>query len=255
MIVLIALALVGCKPRDAHDTGPVLDTGWFSDTDAPLTCIDRVIATVPAAGVTDWYHRDAPSVRTGTTVADAYTAAIVDQDGVPVASHVEWITNQAEFQVIPDVPLAPASSYSLAITDCEGLHFVPFGTSELGLPLIDGPEGLIDAAFAIQLRDATFVTPPGLGSLIALYLDWPVLLGVQFANGDIIDLIGAQGYIAGSGTPRQLLNEPTWDYPLASFADAPYVEAEAPSVQIAASNAITLTIYSFHLQGTFAADG
>lgn len=254
MIGLIAMALVGCKHPDAQDTGPVLDTGWFIDTGGPVACADRVMSTVPVAGVTDWYRRDAPSVRTGTRATEAYAAEIVDQDGVPVASHVQWVAELPQFDVIPDVPLAPSSSYALAVTDCEGLHFVPFGTSDLGMPLTDGPSALIDAAYAIQLRDATFVTPPGLGTLIALYLDWPVLLGVQFANDDIIDLIGAQGYIAPSGTPRQLLNEPTWDYPLASFADAPYVEAEAPSVQIAASSAVTLTIDNFHLQGTFAAD-
>ncbi len=251
---MITLWLFGCHPTNTPDTAPTIDTGWFAET-GDWRCADRVMSTRPDAGTADWYWRDALVVRTGTREHALYDAWIVDPDGVPVASDVSWSPDQPEMVVTPGVPLRPSSTYSLVVRDCEGLQFVPFGTSVLGEPLTGGPESLIDATFAVRLQDAVWDEPAGLGGLIALYLDWPVLLGVQFANDDIVDLIGAQGYLDGNGHARQIGNSPTWDYPLSSFAQAPYIDTTAPQIFIAASSAVVLPVYNFRLRATFAADG
>lgn len=253
MSPLLAL-LVACHRDPAPDTGPVIDTGWFADT-GDWRCADRLMSTRPDAGTSDWYGRDPLVVRTGTREPALYDAWIVDHDGVPVGSTFEWTPDQPEGIVSPTEPLAPSSTYSLVVQDCEGLQFVPFGTSALGEPLVGGPESLIDATFAVRLQDAVWDQPAGLGGLIALYLDWPVLLGVQFANDDIVDLIGAQGYLDSNGKARQIPSSPTWDYPLASFAEAPYVDTTAPEIHIAASSSVVLPVYNFRLRTTFAADG
>jgi hypothetical protein len=253
--VITALVwLVACDRDTGPDTGPTLETGWFTDTD-DWRCADRVMSTTPSAGTSDWYWRDALVAHTGTRDATAYDAWIVDADGVPVEATAEWVADRPDLVVTPAAPLRPSSTYSLVVEDCEGQQFVPFGTSALGEPLVGGPGSLIDATFAIRLQDAAWDEPAGLGGLIALYLDWPVLLGVQFANAQIVDLIGAQAYLDPTGKPRQMASTPTWDYPLANFEQSPYLDTTAPEIRIAASSSVVLPVYDFRLRTTFAADG
>ena len=248
---MILAWLLACHPHETD--APLLDTGWFQDT-GDWRCADRMMSSRPDAGTANWYWRDPLVVRTGTRDAALYDAWIVDVDGVPVASSTAWTADQPELVVTPDAPLRAASTYSLVVSDCEGLQFVPFATSTLGEPLTGGPESLIDATFAVRLQDAAWDEPAGLGGLIALYLDWPVLLGVQFANHDLVDLIGAQGYLNGDGEARQITTSPTWDYPLSDFDQAPYIDTTAPEIHIAASTSVVLPIYDFRLRATFAAD-
>ncbi len=144
-----------------------------------------------------------------------------------------------------------------SVLDAHGLHAIKsyaFATSALGEPLTGGPESLIDATFAVRLQDAAWDEPAGLGGLISLYLDWPILLGVQFANADLVDLIGAQGQLDSTGRARQLSGAPTWDYPLSDFDQSPYIDTTAPVIHIAASSSVVLPVYDFHLRATFAAD-
>ncbi len=253
-MILWMLALA-CTRTDPNDTGPLLDTGWFEDTSGdtdPGVCPD-VAVSVDADGSFDWYWRDAPVVSTTSDLSAAYDGRLIDAIGIEMPSTLAW--EGLSFAVVPDEALEPLTDYTVEVTDCTGTRSFGFSTSSLGLPLEDEALALVGRTFAIDLRDADWVEPPGFGALLSLYFDQPVLLGVQWADERTVDLLGAQGQYDGStGIAEQSTSEPTWDYPLADFEDQPYFEAEADEVVVALSGA-EATLYGFTLSATWAPDG
>jgi hypothetical protein len=251
--VILLLLAMGCTRSSSPETGPLLDTGWFEDsagdTDDTGACADLVTA-VDAEGAADWYWRAGPRVTTSSERHEAYDARLIDPIGVEAGSTLAW--DGLGFSVVPEEPLAPLTAYTLEVTDCLGAHTYGFSTSDLGLPLQEGPSALVNRTFAVDLRDATWVEPAGFGALLSLYFDTPILLGVEWADSRTLDLLGAQGFYSGSDIYQS--SDPTWDYPLASFEGQPYFEAASDQVDIDISGAAT-SIYGFELEGTFAADG
>jgi hypothetical protein len=255
---VIALALAACHgPDEPADSGPLLDTGWFTDTSPPdtdvTTCADQVTGTDPADGSADFYWRDPLHVKTTSTESTAYTAVLNDGSARPVAAHVVWDDVPPGFDLVPEVPLTPSTAYTLTVSDCRTSTTVAFTTSAYGLPLSAGPTSLIRGTWRFDLTEATWEQPSGFGALLALYFDTPILLGVQWADERTLDLIGAQGYEGGTGLVQDT-SQPTWDFPLASFEQSPYFAGQSSVVAIEAAG-VQIDIHDFTLDGTFAADG
>ncbi|MBN2800957.1 MAG: hypothetical protein JXX28_17600 [Deltaproteobacteria bacterium] len=247
------LALAACNGR-GEDTGPTLDTGWFADTGAfnPSTCPHRVLDTWPVSGEAGWYYRDAPLLWTATASTEFYRATLLDAADREVPVHMEW--DALRGAVRPDAPLNPSSDYLLLLDDCTGTTALPFRTSALGLPLEGGPSSLVGRSWLILLDEAEWVEPAGFGALMSLYFTVPVLLGADWADASVVDLIGAQGYADDLGVIHQFPGKPTWDYPMASFTDAPWFFAEA-EVATLSFDAVEVPVYAFSLEATFSADG
>ena len=254
MIWLVLLACTGAQ--DTDDTGPSLPTGWFDENDIDTeveTCEGRVLTSTPDEDVDDWYWRDAATVYVDEP-GDDY-AVTVAAAGVDVPVDTTWDETGLALSVLPSAGHWEADTqYTVDFTDCSGAVSWSFATSELGLPLEADATDMTGRTFVIDLTEATWVEPGGFGSILALFFDTSILLGVQYADPNFVDLLGAQGYEDDFGEYHQYTSEPTWDFPIADFTDQPYFLAEADEVNISFSG-VAVPVTGFSLSGTFSADG
>ncbi|MCB9668818.1 MAG: hypothetical protein H6736_06155 [Alphaproteobacteria bacterium] len=232
---------------------PLLATGWFDDTGSDAGCAHLVQSTEPGPGATGWYHRDPLRVRTSTSARGRYEARLLGPDGLPVPTTTAW-TDGLAFHVVPDAPLAPDAPHVLEVTDCEERREVPFTTSGLGLPLTDGPAGLVDGTWDLDMRNATWREPNGVGPLLSLYFDAPVLLGVRAADASSLQVALTIGLTTTDGASVQDPLEPVIPFPPTPFTGAPYFEASVGRVSLNIGGA-PVPVNAFAFSGTFSADG
>ncbi len=247
--MLAAVALAGCKKGD-RDTGPTLDTGWFSTHDSG-GCVDRTLEMDPTPGIQDWYYRKAPNAVVHTELQEAYAARIIDSAAVEHPTTLDWNGTQLSLQL--DQPLQPDTDYTFELTDCNGKQRSPFRTSSYGQSLTASPSTLQNRTYVYNMAEADWIEPANFGAVIALYFTTPVLVGVQWSNDQNLDLIGTMGFQGPSGDFRQSMGVETWDLPASDFGDKPYFEASGDKVTVAAGG-IALDIYDFEISGTFAPD-
>lgn len=252
-LVLGLLALSACKDKDEPGDSPptVADTGWF-DTDEVDACEGVIAQTEPADGESDWYWRDDPSILVTVDDPTAYTARLVGPDGQDVATTPVW--TGLELVLDPGEPLLPDADYTLEISDCDGTRSIAFHTDIYGTPLESDPSMLDGLTWELDLVKATWLEPAGLGALLTLYFTTPVLLGVNFADGSDIDLVGAPGMIDNDGILVQDLAQPTWAFPVVPFDQAPYVSATSANVVFSFSG-VDVPVEDFFFEATFAPDG
>jgi hypothetical protein len=249
------LSAIACGPTTAPPPA-LTETGWFTSTfdGDPDTCVDRLVSTVPGDGALDWYWRDRPQGYTATANAQAYDAWIETDAGARLPTTLVWDDSGLSFTVEWDGWLEASATYTLAAQDCTGVTLTTFTTSELGLPLAMRPESLIGRTYLLDLVGATWVEPSSLGALLALFFNAPILLGVVHADDVLIDVLAAQGEVATDGTVSQDIDQPSWDFPLADFSGAPFLDASAPAVSFEYSG-VVVPVSDLELQGTFSADG
>jgi len=247
------MCVVGCTGSDTTDTGPSLDTGWFSDTASPENCPGQVAQVSPFSGDADWYWQDAPTVWTQTDRQEVYQAQLWRGYSV-VSTSMVWHESGVKFSLVPDAPLEPETDYELEVTDCKGVQRIPFRTSVFGTPLDGVPQDLAGTTYLIDLAGATWLEPGGFGAILSLYFTTPILLMVSYADETHVDFMGAQGYRDDLGTYHQLVTEPTFDFPLAEWPLLPFFSVVAPSVDIS-FNDVSVPITEFALTGTFSPDG
>jgi hypothetical protein len=249
---MIWLLMLGCH-KDPVVPDPLMDTGWFSETDLDTDpgCADFVIETTPKDGETGWYWRDAMTVAVSTPTESAYSLVLRDEQGRDVRGSVAMENQVLSFT--PSPPLQPSTAYDLVVSDCLGVRVIPFQTSALGTPLSGGPASVVHRTYEIQLSKARWVQPKGFGTILALYFTTPILIGVDWADERIVDLIGAPGGVTTSGAIVQDTSQPTWDFPVADFTDAPWFHASADKMTIVLNGA-PLDIYDFSIEATFAED-
>jgi len=164
-----------------------------------------------------------------------------------------WSEDGLNFELAVEGGLASNTDYVLHVNDCGAHHEIPFSTSKFGQPLDAGPEALNGNTYHLNLVDAEWVEPGGIGGLLALYFTTPILVGVKFANDTNIDFIGAPGELDPFGGLQQDLSETTWDFPLTDFGDAPFFEAYSDGV-VFQFQGLEVEITDFRLTGTFSAD-
>jgi len=260
---LLPLVLVlGCSGNSEPEPEKLLDTGWFTDTAAlatnPETCPHRYVTTQPAGGETKWYYRDRPYAFVATSNTDAYEAWLVDGGGRRLETEMVWREGNVAFDLMwEDGLLEPDTDYTLWTKDCATTESLTFTTSTLGAPIEGGPGGLVGKTWRLDLVGATWVEPGALAGLLAVYFSTPILLGVQYADTANVDFIGAPGYVDELGRIKQDI-APTWDFPVQSFAQQPYFEAEVSSIDIEyvdGSTSVTIPVQDFRLYATIAPNG
>jgi hypothetical protein len=256
--VLAAGLLAGCGNKDGDKpVDKLLDTGWFVDTASGdgLNCLHQVVLTDPEDGVRDWYWRDYPRVYVDTDEDKSkYEVFLVDEDGVRLRAEQAWVEGSLAFDVQFVGGLKAKHGYRMFIRDCAGERVVNFRTSPYGEPLESGAAGLIDNTYVLDLAGAEWVQPPGLGPLLQLYFTTPVLLGVQSADNDTIDFLGAPGIIDPFAGIQQDTTQQTWDFDGTSFTAAPFFRADVDEVNFS-FDGLDIPVYGFRVEGTFAADG
>ncbi len=259
-VLWVALA-VGCSGSTTPDDGPPLtETGWFEDTgQTNQNCPDRFVATVPEDGTQGWYWRDRPQVFSSTSNPSAYSAWIEGPGGERIETELRWDEGAGQSATLEwDGYLEPSTDYTLAVKDCFSVQEVGFRTSELGTPLSVAPQQLEGNTYLLDLAGATWVEPAALAGIIQVYFTTPVLLGVTYADPERIDLLGAPGLLDQLGNVRQDPNAPTWDFPLASFDQSPFLDVQAESIVLSYSDYgadVDIPVEDFVFQATFQPDG
>ena len=247
------LAILGCS---GPDSGGLLDTGWF-DKATSLTggCQDKVVRTEPEAGAVDWYWRDRPTVFTATDRDGRYRGWLLDEDGQQLTTSEVWNGGESTaFELDWDGWLEPNSTYTLFARDCEQTQELSFTTGDFGRPI---ESSIVGNAYVLDLQNAQWVEPAGLGPLVAFYLEAPILLQVDAVVGDTIKLSGAPGLLM-NGEIRQDTSVATWDFGLSDFAEAPFFDAQSELIVLQYSDGgdvVGIPVQGFLFQGTFSADG
>jgi hypothetical protein len=256
----LALALAGCSGPEAQPP-KLLDTGWFETTSHsldPENCPDKFVTTIPENGDGGWYWRDRPQFFAATANHAMYDAWLQDASGQRLDTEMYWDDADGgaglEGYLRWEGYLEAETVYTMGLTDCAYHTEITFTTSALGKPLSDDPSDLIGQTFVLDLAEAYWVEPSLLGGVIREYFNEPILLGVQYADDDQIDLLGAMGETDILGGVSQNLGEETWAFPLADFTDAPFVSAPADRV-VFTFQGYEFPAHDFLLEGTLSADG
>lgn len=255
------LLVVACSGDEPVPPPDLTDTGWFdtATTKVPPPCEDRVVTTVPEAGEDRWYWRDRPVVFTETDAVDAYAAYLVeDETGTRIDATPVWNEEGTSFTLEWDGWLEGSTAYTLFVTDCEQTIEVPFETGPLGAPLALTDAELRGRTYLLDLAGADWIEPPVLSALIQVYFTTPILLGVRYVDGPAIDLLAAPGEVDPLGVVTQDPSADTWNFPIADFSGSPFVDAEAPQIELlydAYGTEVAIPVTDFVLQGTFSADG
>lgn len=261
-VALILAAMAGCKGDDpGTDTGELLDTGWFTDTGAPVdpeNCPDQIVSFSPQDGDTSWYWRDRPQVFVGSDNRGAYSAFVQTTDGERLDTTLVWDeASGLSFTVDWEGQLAPETTYTLGLEDCAQSRRITFTTSEFGKPLEIPPDTLVGNTYLLDLLGATWVEPAALAGVLQQYFNTPVLLGISYASEDAIRLIGAPGKVDDFGVVTQSTSEPVWRFPPVDFAP-PFLDVTAPEITFLyqdGSTEIQVPVEDFALRTTISADG
>lgn len=248
--VVAAFALHGCAAPYGGITGELGETGWFDET--PPTCSAAVESVEPAEGTTA--HVWSEPIRAFVSEAsDVYAFRLTDAGGAEIPVEVEVEPSGLVHQVRPVGGLLPPdAALVLQVTDCQGTSEVAFHTSTLGLPLEGGIASVRGRTYVLDLDDAEWLEPAGASGLLSSVLA-PILLGVRYVDERSLAWLGGLGRTELGGV-EQDEGAPTWNYPLAAFDRAPWLEAVADDV-VVELGAGSLRILDFAVRGTFRADG
>ncbi len=261
MTMMLLLAALGCK-KDADDSAPgddtsVDDTSGGDDTGEEV-CEVKPSEFTPEDEAEAVYYRTEMSVAFTGPVSSATFELALSDGSSPVLLTEEWADPADRVTLVSGAPLLPDSDYALSVTVCGQTFVNSFSTSAYGTPLEVTPEELVERTYLIKLEDVKFVKPDNVAALIKTFLDMPILVNVQEVDGQDMVLVGAEGWIDGSGgvNQRKRRNEedvPTWDFEGVDFAQPPYFAADSPGI-VLVYDGIDIPVYDFHLEGTFSAD-
>lgn len=222
------------------------------ETDTDVEC-DVSATLYPAADDTRAYYRSditatfAPSIPAGATIT------VTGPDG-EVAGTTEESGRRLTFT--PSSPLTPGGEYTTTATyDCNGATLAPSATwtvSQVGTPvLLDDLTGM---AYALDLANANFVEPEGIGAVLGSFLDFELLVGVDAVDeaATTITMVGALGVEGQPGVQEPCT--PSIPFPEADISENPYFEV-GPQVFTIEISGTEVTIDDLFLAGAFAPDG
>jgi hypothetical protein len=221
------------------------------DSEAPA-CEIQLVSTVPETGSSDAYYRAAIEA-TFDDEDDTAMITLFDDAGHAVPGTESRSDDAKTAYFTPTDPLTPGASYTAEIMWCgmEETETFDFTASSLGEPVTD-PAAIEGRTYLVNLREARFAEPAGVGPLIALKVRQSILLTVTSVDATSLTMMGALTSANGSTQDFCL---PTIDFPKpADFSESPYwvVEADQATLSVADND---VAIEDLVISGTFAADG
>jgi hypothetical protein len=242
-MVLSCLAMMACNNGDTD-----------TDTDDVVECNIKQVDVFPAPDEARAYYRTSVEANFKPEKDDNATIAVADSSGTAVAGTSSWRNNSLVFA--PDAPLAPSTEYSTTLDytcgNGETKQIVAsWTTSEVGAAT--DATALVGKSYVLDLANARFVEPEGIGALLSQYLTVDVLVGIESTDAGEIKMIGA---IAedGSEPPAQATCDPTIDFPVADFSESPFFAVSGDSFEISVDE-FTVTLEDFALSGSFSPAG
>lgn len=273
--LLIPVLLLACNKDETPtpgDSTAVSDDSDVNNADSGevvedcMTVPEEISPKDEKSGV---YWRDTLSVTFTEPVDDAsfvlrrVIADTGDQEVHEPALIESWNETHQIVELTPQGYLHATTNYALDITVCEQTYTSTFSTGEFGDGLTIDASELEGRAYVVDLGAVDFTEPAGFGSFMALYLDIPILIGVQEVSPDEtkMQILGAQGRLKNDGTYTQKYTETiddvkwyvaTWPFEDVSFAD-PYFSGSAALINLSYSG-VSIPVYDFHIEGTFSSD-
>ena len=240
-IVLACLVALACGKDDDTDTDVV-------------PCNISQVDVFPAPDATTAYYRTSVEAAFKPVADSNASLTVTDSSGAAVAGESAWRQNTLVFT--PSAPLSPSSSYTTTLDySCDSGETkqitASWMTSEVGAST--DAAGLVGKAYKLELADARFVKPEGIGALLSQYLTVDVLVGIESTENSEIKMIGAIAE-EGSEPPAQAQCDPTIDFPTADFSANPFFAVSGDAFNINVSD-YDVTIEDFSLSGDFAPDG
>jgi hypothetical protein len=237
---ILAALLVACKGDKNGDTAAVVDD-----------CGVTIDSTHPAAGSADFYIQDVLEFELSDDDPTA-SLSLKDAGGADVAGTSVVAGDDVTFT--PTATLSPSTAYTAELTYCGDADpvAVAFTTDSLGLPLTDGPEGLIGRTYAVDLATGNFVQPAGIGSILGSALENNILIGITAASAAQLEFRGA---LSTTGTTDQDYCAETLEgFDPADFTSAPYFEIPEGDITLSVAG-FEAEIKDLRVAGTFSADG
>jgi hypothetical protein len=244
-LIAAGLTMFSCGSSDKNGSG---DSGGGGGDNS---CgVSTVALSYPASdGATDFYYRGAVQFELDGTDSDASISLTNKGNDVAGVTTFNDETSTMSFQ--PDASLSPSTEYFATLSYCGGDVTVSFNTSSLGADLSEGPDGLIDRTFVVDLATANFVEPVGVGSLIGSFLTQSILLGVVSADDNSMVMRGA---ISVDGSTAQDYCNPSIEFPeAADFTESPYFQI-GPEDTVLSASGFDVNIRRLRISGDFAPD-
>jgi hypothetical protein len=241
ILALMLAATLGCGEKD-------------DDTDTNTEpCNINQVDVFPAPDATKAYYRTSIEANFRPVADTGADITVTDSSGTAVAGSSAWRGNTLVF--MPSAPLASGASYTTAVdyTCASGEKksiTANWMTSEVGAAT-DG-NALVGNTYQLDLANARFVQPEGIGALLSQYLTVDVLVGISEVGSEI-KMIGAIAE-EGSDPLVQAACDPTIDFPAADFSANPYFAVSGDAFNINVDE-YSVTIEDFSLSGDFAPDG
>ena len=258
MTLTLLAMLTACeqsKPDYHNDSGLVsVDPDDTNDTNSD-DCDITLENTTPSSGASSWFYRDQVTL-TFSDSNPSFSISVTDSSGAEIGVDTEWDDGRLNAYILPSSGAwAGSETYSVSVDLCGLTPTFEFSTNEYGTALSVDASSLVGGTYLIDLSAATYSEPPGIGTLLGLFLDAPLLLGVESVDGSNISFLATQGTLNElEGTYEQIPTFPVWDFSNADFSDSPYFAAQTPLLNVDYSG-IDIPIHDFDISGTFSADG
>ena len=250
----IFLMLFACNDEPSPKTKDVIEDTSAPDTDEPVEQCDITIAgTAPSDGAGAWFYRK-PAVVTFSEENPTVAFSVSDSSGADVPVSFEWDDVRLNASVLPDSGAwSPSENYSLTIDLCGNTPSISFSTSDVGTPLEDDASNLVGNTYFIDLSSAEYSEPPGVGTLLSLYLDMPLLLGVSSVDSSVIDFEAYLGYRDDVSPDWMAVDMEPWIFSGADFSSQPFFSAYTEMLSIPYGS-VDIPVHGFSIEGTFASD-
>ena len=263
--LVLPLLFVGCnKDDDGSETGLIdtedTQTGEDSgteetgDTDTEVPCTAEVIEMTPEDGDDDVFYRDALTVAFSEDASQAEFVISGLESGEVIPHSTSWGDGNLMATLSTDSPLQGATEYTLTAQICDVTSHASFETSEYGQPIDGGNGTLIGLTSVLLFENVKFTQPENIGSILSLYFDVPLLVGVLGADNTEIDVVAALGYFDNVDGYKQRINEPTWTFGQVNLDGSAYFVGEVEEIDLGYNN-VSIPVYNFGLSGTYAPDG
>ncbi|MFK7927521.1 MAG: Ig-like domain-containing protein [Myxococcota bacterium] len=220
------------------------------ETDLPEQCL-VTYKMYPEDGASRAYYRTSVDAAFNQVV-DGATLTLVDSSGADVAGATAWDSKRLVFT--PAAPLAPGASYTATINfECIGEtqnESVTWTVSEVGG--VTDLDAVVGSSYALDLKNARYLKPDGLGDLVGQFLTFDILLSVKDHTAGDLDVFGALGVDGQPG--KQAPCTETIDFPTADASANPYFELGPQLFEVTVADT-EVTIEDLYLSGSFAPDG
>lgn len=218
--------------------------------DAPACQAPTLSEAWPAEGADPVSRSAAISIPVQGALSADDVVVTVQADGAEQAGQVE--VSGGTLRWTPAQMLPASAEVSWSVDACGAQASGSYRTGAEGEQV--DPATLADLAWGLDLDRATWIEPAGGQVLFGQLFSGLLMLGVQSATAEEIDLIGGAAEVVDEDLVQQDPCVPTFDFEPVSFANNPYVAVGPTSLQLTFQG-LPVQVDDVVLSGAISADG